>query len=114
MKGRAVTTTQKRFHDMLVRNIGCVACRAHGIFNDFCAVHHIDGRTKPDAHWLVLPLCGPHHQDDGSGAIAIHPYKARFVAEYGTERSLLLECVEALLAMGLNVPRDALRVVGLA
>lgn len=113
MKGRTVTTEQRRFHDMLARHIGCIACRAHGIFNDFVSIHHIDGRTKPDAHWLVLPLCGPHHQDDGSGVLAIHPWKRRFIAQYGRERVLLAECVQALLDMAVWVPIEALRVAGI-
>lgn len=112
MKGRAVTAVQKRFHDLLVRHIGCVACRAHGVFNDHASIHHIDGRTKPGAHWLVLPLCGPHHQDDGRGAIAIHPWKGQFVAQYGRERDLLRECVELLLGQGINVPEGALLATG--
>ncbi|WP_442796416.1 Ref family recombination enhancement nuclease [Pandoraea sp. XJJ-1] len=75
MKGRSPTSAQKHFHDDLCRHIGCVACRFEGIFNDYVSLHHIDGRTKPDAHWLVLPLCGGHHQDNGT-AVAVHPYKA--------------------------------------
>jgi hypothetical protein len=38
----------------------------------------------------VLPLCGPHHQqDDTSGVIAVHPNKARFQREYGSQYELL-------------------------
>lgn len=109
MKGRSVTAEQKRFHDLLIRNIGCIACKSHGVFNDHASVHHIDGRTKPDAHWLVLGLCGPHHQDDGSGAIAVHPWKARFEAEYGKQRALLAEAVQELLHMGVSLPDECLR-----
>lgn len=112
MKGRTVTTEQRRFHDALIRHIGCFACRFHGVFNDYASVHHIDGRTKPDAHWLVFGLCGPHHQDDGSGAIAIHPYKAQFEASYGRQRAIHSECVQALVDLGVHVPERALVLAG--
>lgn len=113
MKGRAVTVEQRRFHDLLVRHIGCVACRHHGVENHYCSIHHIDGRTKPDAHWLVFGLCGPHHQDDGSGAIAIHPYKAQFEATYGRQRAIHSECVQALVDAGVPVPERALVLAGI-
>lgn len=112
MKGRTPTVAEKRFHDDLCRHIGCVACRFEGGFNDFVSVHHIDGRTKPDAHWLVLPLCGGHHQDNGT-VIAVHPYKARFEARYGKQIDLLRWCIERLQLQGIQVPDAALLVVGM-
>lgn len=111
MRGRTVTAEQKRFHSKLAE-LGCVACRAHGRANTHISLHHIDGRTKPDAHWLVLALCSSHHQDDGSGTIAVHPWKARFEAEYGKQRDLLRECIAALLDAGIEVPQGALRAAG--
>lgn len=98
MKGASVTPAQKRFHDQLCRLVGCIACRKDGRFTDQCSVHHLDGRTKPTAHWLVIGLCAGHHQD-GTGAqglVAVHPYKARFEARYGQQEVLLLECLEVL------------------
>ena len=72
--------------------IGCVACAMDGNVNPFVSIHHIDGRTKPDCHKKVLPLCAGHHQD-GTGndksMIAVHPYKAQFEARYGTQYELL-------------------------
>lgn len=115
MKGRNPTAEQKRFHDMMA-GIGCIACWLSGIRNDQVSIHHIDGRTKADAHWKVLPLCAGHHQD-GTGApglIAVHPYKARFEATYGSQMLLLRTCVEILVDEGKTVHPDALRVAGLA
>lgn len=112
MKGSSVSTAQKAFHDQLASRIGCVACRMDGIFNDYVSIHHIDGRTKPDAHWLVLPLCGPHHQDDGT-AIAVHPWKTRFEERYGTQFSLLVWCIEQLQLQNLEVPAGALVAAGM-
>ena len=112
MKGRSATVEEKRFHDLLCREIGCIACRADGRFNTWVSVHHFDGRTKPWAHWLVLPLCGSHHQDDGSGAIAVHPWKARFETKYGKQSDLLRDCITVLLEKGFAVPDGALRAAG--
>lgn len=114
MKGRTPTADQKRFHDLLCREIGCIACAKEGIFTTWVSVHHIEGRTKPLAHWLVLPVCGPHHQDAGiPGVPAIHPWKGRFEAKYGAQRDLLRECIEILLDRGCDVPEGALMASGM-
>lgn len=98
MKGRPPTADEKRFMDRMGK-LPCIACLKDGWTNHTISLHHIDGRTKPGAHLLVLPLCAGHHQD-GTGPnttlIAVHPYKARFEARYGTQRELLAECVELL------------------
>jgi hypothetical protein len=93
---RTVAAEEKALWDRLAREVGCIACRQDGIFNDHVSIHHVDGRTKPGCHRKVLPLCGPHHQDDGSGAIAVHPWKARFEARYGTQDELMLMCAALL------------------
>jgi hypothetical protein len=96
MKGRSRTHAEIEFHNKLA-DIGCIACRQDGVFNPWVSIHHIDGRTKDGAHWKVLPLCAPHHQqDDASGVWAVHPYKARFEQEYGTQEELLEECKQIL------------------
>jgi len=99
MKGRPPTADEARFMSSIA-SLGCVACRKDGWHNPDVSVHHIDGRTKPGAHLLVLPLCAGHHQD-GTGTnptlIAVHPYKSRFEARYGTQLSLLAECTAMLV-----------------
>jgi hypothetical protein len=111
MKGASVSVDQKAFHDQLASRIGCVACRMDGIFNDYVSIHHIDGRTKPDAHWKVLPLCGSHHQDDGL-AIAVHPHKGMFETRYGKQMDLLVWCIEQLQLQGASVSDGALLASG--
>ena len=109
MKGRSVSADQKRFHDMLCREIGCIACSLEGIFTPYVSVHHVEGRTKPWAHWMVLPLCGPHHQDAGiPGVIAVHPWKSRFEVRYGNQANLVRECIQILIDRGCNVPQGAI------
>jgi hypothetical protein len=98
LKGRPPTADEKRFMDRMGK-LPCIACRKDGWTNHVISLHHIDGRTKPGAHFLVLPLCGPHHQPDDTDPrqrISLHGRKATFQARYGTERELLAECLTAL------------------
>ena len=99
-KQRAVTPQEKELWDQLAEQ-GCVACRKDGHYNPHVSIHHIDGRTKPGCHKLVLPLCGSHHQDDGSGFLAVHPWKARFEKRYGAQLDLLAECLHLLNLKGM-------------
>lgn len=96
VKQLAKTEDDKAFWDRLAKEIGCIACLKDGNLNTHVSIHHIDGRTKPGCHSLVLPLCGPHHQQDDTdpaGRVAIHPNKARFERKYGTQEELLAECL---------------------
>ncbi len=113
MKGNAVTTQQRAFWDALVLHVGCIACRLDGRPNHECSIHHIEGRTKPGAHWLVLPLCAGHHQDGTGwpGLIAVHPWKTRFEERYGAQIELLGWCCALLETAGAVVsPQIALAV----
>jgi len=40
----------------------CIACLQHVKESPRISLHHIDGRTKPGAHLLQIPLCVYHHQ----------------------------------------------------
>lgn len=94
-KQRAVAPAEKVLWDRLA-NLGCIACMKDGFYNPHVSIHHVDGRTKPGCHLLVLPLCAPHHQDDGSGALAVHPWKARFEKRYGSQLDLVAECMKMI------------------
>lgn len=94
-KQRAVSAVERALWDRLAA-LGCIACMKDGRFNPHVSIHHVDGRTKLSCHLLVLPLCGPHHQDDGSGAVAVHPWKARFEQRYGQQLALVDECMKLL------------------
>ncbi len=114
MKGKNPSAKQKKFHDLLAQHIGCQACyQDHGARNTHCSIHHVDGRTKPHAHWHVLAVCAGHHQDGYGepGMIAIHPYKARFEQEYGRQLDLLRDAVTELQAMGHELPAEALALI---
>jgi hypothetical protein len=95
MKGRAPTADERRIMDKIAA-LGCIACRHDGITNPWISLHHIDGRTKPGSHKEVLPLCGPHHQQDDTDPLqrpSVHGRKETFTARYGTEHELLAECM---------------------
>lgn len=82
------TVSEQAYHDALCEHIGCIVCLMHlKTMNRHCGIHHIDGRTRPDAHKKVLPLCGPHHQTGGEG-VAIHPFKRKWEYKFGTQRHL--------------------------
>lgn len=103
MKGRPPTAEEARFMDRM-GELPCIACQKDVRIEHVISLHHIDGRTKPCAHFLVLPLCGPHHQQDDTdpfGRISLHGRKATFQARYGTERELLAECI-AMLENGIR------------
>lgn len=108
MKGRTPTAAQKRFHSQLA-SLGCIACRLDDKWQPQVSIHHIDGRTKPAAHWQVLPLCAGHHQDGygAPGLIAVHPYKARFEANYGRQLELLERCKALLIDQGVQIEEGA-------
>lgn len=111
MQGTTPSAAQKRWHDLLVREIGCPCCVADGRgFNDYCSVHHIDGRTKPDAHWLVIPLCGEHHQNS---PLAVHVNKAQWERRYGTQLIVMKRCAEQLLENFHAVPERVLQLTNL-
>lgn len=98
MKGRAPTAAEQRFMNAIAQ-LGCIACLKDGRANSHISLHHIDGRTKPGAHFLVLPLCAPHHQQDDSDPaqrISVHGWKTRFEAKYGTQVELRDECIALL------------------
>lgn len=94
MAGRAPTAAEKEWHSALA-SLGCIACYMDQVHQPVVSIHHIDGRAKPDAHLLCLPLCAGHHQD-GTGndrsLIAVHPWRKRFEQRYGTQIELLEIC----------------------
>lgn len=93
MKGSTPTKAEKAFwHDLA--GLGCCACMKDGRVNPWVSIHHIRGRTAKGAHMDVLALCAQHHQQDDTdplGRIAVHPNKARFEAQYGSQYELLEE-----------------------
>jgi hypothetical protein len=93
LKGRAPTAAERAFMDR-AGQVPCMACTKDGRENRHISLHHVDGRTKPGAHFLVLPLCGPHHQPDDTDPlerVSLHGAKKIFGQMYGTEQQMLAE-----------------------
>jgi len=87
MKGRKPNKAEKE-HMTRVADLGCIVCINEFKLDSPAAIHHIDGRTKPDCHFKILPLCGAHHQTGGYG-VALHAGRAEWEKKYGTQADLL-------------------------
>lgn len=70
LTGRHQTVAEKRLGSRLA-TLGCICCRNQGWISNaaideaslqYVSLHHVEGRTKPWAHAMVLPLCHFHHQ----------------------------------------------------
>lgn len=91
MNGRTPTKAERAWMDS-ARQVGCIACIVSGkikpyeVAPEHTAIHHIDGKTKPDAHFLTIPLCPAHHQHS---RVAVHIDKAEFERRYGKQRDLV-------------------------
>ena len=115
MKGTNPTKAQKSYWGAVAQN-GCVACKKDGHYNNHVSIHHILGRTKPYAHWLVLALCAGHHQDgtgNDASMVAVHPYKRRFEDAYGVQFGLYQQANRDLVESGLSFEENGWKEVEL-
>ena len=89
MKSRNPSAEEKRWMSQIVE-FGCVVCRKYIGVTSPAEVHHIDGKTKPDAHFNSIPLCYSHHRagEDNERFTSRHPSKAKFVERYCSESDL--------------------------
>jgi len=99
MKGKTRTNAEIKFQNR-VAQIGCIVCLNNGIENYEVSIHHIDGRTRPEAHRKVLPLCHRHHQlqdnETSKRWYTLHANKAEFERNYGSQYDLLNQCMELI------------------
>ncbi len=92
LKGRTPTAAEKRWLDRIMQDdIGCIVCRLYLRVYTPPEPHHIEGKTKPGAHAMAIPLCPPHHRWHlkNDQCVSVHPHKAEFERRYGSERKLL-------------------------
>lgn len=93
LHGRTPNTKEKAWLDV-VSQLGCIVCREHlGVFSP-AEIHHIDGKTKPNAHMLTLPLCPPHHRLPGKGHVSRADGKPVFEKAFGSEFDLHAKVVD--------------------
>jgi rubredoxin len=97
MKGRNPNKKEKIWMDS-ISTLGCIVCRLHYDCESPAEIHHIDGKTKPDAHMNTIPLCYRHHREGVNNDLYVsrHPYKTEFIERYGTEEHLLEEVKKLL------------------
>lgn len=91
MQGRT-PNKQEREWLSLVAQIPCVVCLSRLNVESPAEIHHTDGKTKPNAHLKILPLCAKHHRhaDPDHQWVSRHgDGKAAFEAAYGPENALL-------------------------
>lgn len=93
--GRTPTADEKRMADKL-GELPCICCsvlKDRGLVNfddsydsqiKYVSLHHIDGRTKPKAHFKQLPLCAYHHQVDIEPELRDHPQYKYLVPVHAT------------------------------
>jgi hypothetical protein len=89
-----MTKREKAYMDR-VAALGCVVCRNLGYGETPAALHHIRngaGMSQRNSNYLVIPLCGQHHQHGGRG-VAIHAGQQAFEALYGSELDLLAQTI---------------------
>lgn len=55
-------------------------------------IHHCDGKTKPGAHFKVIPLCDGHHSRYTS--TGLHSNLTRWQEEWGTQEEILEQIFE--------------------
>lgn len=65
LKGRTALAAESKIQDAF-GPLPCIACLVHGRVNLVASQHHIEGRTKPNAHKKIIPLCGGHHNVEES------------------------------------------------
>ena len=103
LKGRSPTAAERTVMAALGK-LPCIACHQHGKETVLISLHHIEGRTKPGAHLLQIPLCNYHHQQAAPielrtkypWLVPVHADgvtggKAEFIRYNGTEKELLIK-----------------------
>lgn len=92
MKGRNPTADERR-HMAAVRAYGCCVCvnkgfiRPYEVDEAYTVIHHVIGKTKPGAHFKVLPLCDTHHSR--YKVEGLHYNLATWEALNGTQEELM-------------------------
>ena len=91
MKGRQPTKAERQHMDRICQ-LGCVVCRKDMDVFSPAEVHHITGKTTPDAHMKTIALCSRHHRiksNDGAWVSRHGDGRSAFEARYGRENDLL-------------------------
>ena len=92
---KSPTKAEKAWMDR-IQKLGCVACEKDGNPGALAEIHHIVSGNRRIGHMFTLPLCPNHHRLGSIKMPAIHPWRKRFEAKYGTQLELLAELKKRL------------------
>lgn len=88
LPGRTPTRAEKEWLDKCAQ-VGCIICLEWLGVQSPAEIHHIDGKTRPGAHFKTLPLCPRHHRITGQGYVSRADGKKLFESAYAAEKELL-------------------------
>ncbi len=90
MKGRTPTAEEKSYMSW-VASKGCHCCNLLGIENrpEDVGIHHVIGKTKPDAHFHVIGLCDGHHSRYKKTGLHYNP--TEWEAEWGVQEAIVAD-----------------------
>jgi hypothetical protein len=94
--------SKERAYMSAVASLGCCVCHNQGTPDSPAAIHHIRhgaGMSERSSNYLVIPLCGPHHQTGGHG-VAIHAGRETWEGIYGNEMQLLAQTIGRVFNAG--------------
>lgn len=97
LSGRTPTADERRHMNRVV-SLGCIACWiSEGIYSP-AEIHHLEGKTKPGAHFKIIGLCHLHHREGGNTEryVSYHPWKNEFHKRYGSAAKLLAKVDQML------------------
>lgn len=91
-------TADEQAYMTAVASIGCIICLLYLQVESPAEIHHVEGRTKPGCHFLILPLCKPHHRDEGpsKGFVSRADGKKAFEEAYMLEHDLIIVVRQAV------------------
>ncbi len=62
MQSRRADSTEQAWLN-LIDQLPCIVCELyHGVDDSPAEIHHIEGKTKPNAHLRTIKLCANHHR----------------------------------------------------
>jgi hypothetical protein len=81
LKSRTPTTLEKEWLNAAWQ-VPCIVCDMyHDVSDSPAEYHHIDGKTKPDAHLNGIALCPQHHRNKDNNK------NPRWVSRHGDGRA---------------------------
>jgi hypothetical protein len=90
LAGRTPTAPEQAYLDA-VASLGCIICLLYLHLDSPAEIHHVEGKTDEGCHFLILPLCPPHHRHPGNGKyVSRADGKKLFEETYMPEHDLII------------------------